>query len=381
MDVLQRCRQLGFPVFIKTDKRIGELDSVTLLWLFYYLLEIYEPAWSHAPTAFTKSNYKPLSSSMRLLELGYKCPGSKQLKNPHKFERSIISSLGAVLDKLEGKYGKNKLYSTRFEHPSIKGMQQRKAKKKVKENNKTSGANNNVLTANINQENIKQSSKAMSIQNNKNKQIPMPRATSKDILAQSTKLYPSNRNQSEAYEVKKQETDASNTPNCQREEKSMDYVGAIETGAVNADVVMKESGDEHQGCDLNAFNVQLPRFKNETMKFHVQIDKNEKLSMAQRYEQLQRKESEKRQKINAMKKEYDQIRKQLNKLYAFHAKPFQNTSSTDYASFQLNSIRQKIKMEKEMKSEKSVELMEEDGVDSMLDNLANQIRGWSNGSR
>lgn len=60
-DVLSRCRRLGFPPFIKTEKKIGDLDAVTLLWLFYYLLEIYEPEWTHAPTAFTKSNYKPLS--------------------------------------------------------------------------------------------------------------------------------------------------------------------------------------------------------------------------------------------------------------------------------------------------------------------------------
>ena len=60
-DVLARCRRLGFPVFIKTDKKIGDLDPVTLLWLFYYLLEIYEQSWTRSPNAFTKSNYKPLS--------------------------------------------------------------------------------------------------------------------------------------------------------------------------------------------------------------------------------------------------------------------------------------------------------------------------------
>merc|ERR1712187_193572 len=103
------------------------------------------------------------------------------------------------------------------------------------------------------------------------------------------------------------------------------------------------------------------------------------MGMTQRYEQLQRKETGKSQKINAMKREYDRIKKELSKCYAFHAKPFQDTSSTDYASFQLDSIKQKIKMEKEIKNERSrsLELMDEDGVDSMLDSLSNQIRSWS----
>ena len=56
-DVLARCRRLGFPVLISTDKTIGDMDSKTVLWLFYYLLEIYEPTWSRAPTKFCKSNY------------------------------------------------------------------------------------------------------------------------------------------------------------------------------------------------------------------------------------------------------------------------------------------------------------------------------------
>ena len=69
-DVHQRCRRLGFPVLIKTDKKISELDPVSLLWLFYYLLEIYEPSWSHSPTAFTKTNYKPLSRLIHNAPIG-----------------------------------------------------------------------------------------------------------------------------------------------------------------------------------------------------------------------------------------------------------------------------------------------------------------------
>eukprot|EP01084_Bolivina_argentea_P160434 279375_1 len=131
-DVLSRCRRLGFPPFIKTDKKIGDLDPVTLLWLFYYLLEIYESSWSHSPKAFTKLNYKPLQTAMRLLELPHKCPKSKELKKPFEYKRSINSSIGCILDKLEAKYGEHKLYSKQFIHPSIKGMQQIKQNKNKK---------------------------------------------------------------------------------------------------------------------------------------------------------------------------------------------------------------------------------------------------------
>merc|ERR1712129_332341 len=154
----------------------------------------------------------------------------------------------------------------------------------------------------------------------------------------------------------------------QREEKQMD---AMED---EDDIAMEESR-----CDLAAYNVQLRKYKNETVKFHFKMQQENNMSMTQRYEQMQIKETEKSEKINEMKKEYDRIRKELSKVYCFQAKPFQITSSTDYALFQLDSIRQKSKMEKEVKHErsKSVEMMDEDGVDCMLDSLSNQINSWS----
>eukprot|EP01083_Nonionella_stella_P032238 88261_1 len=362
-DVLQRCRRLGFPLFIKTNKKIGDLTSVELLWLFYYLVEIYEPSWSHSPTGFNKSNYKPLSNAMRLLELGHKCPKAKELKRPPDNKRSIASSLSAVLDKLEAKFGSNKLYVTRFQHPSIKGMQ---PKKKNTKKNKTKTQNHNNAT---------------------NKRIPIPRATSKDLQTVSYAV---------AHESKSEETHES--MNKQHEEqKAMECEPQYDTQIETEDVIMNEPTQvneerkeilqpindlmnyNYKACDLNAYEFKMPKCRNETVQFHVEMQRNDaQLTMTEKYEQLQRQQSEKAKKINEMKNEYESIAQELHKCYSFQAKSFQNTSSTDYGLFQLESIKQKLKSQQELMHEKTPIPMDEDGIDRLLNSLSNEVQTWSN---
>merc|ERR1712129_449844 len=256
--------------------------------------------------------------------------------NPQKFERSIISSVGAIIDKLEGKYGAIKLYSTRFEHPSIKGMQLRKKKKSVK----APKAKTNILQTNKNQENIKQQKSQLvkrtppinapkaqlQQQIQQKKQIQIPRATSRELPALKAKAntipipianenpspqtmpkqqtYQPEIGRNDRYESKQHEIEINNVQTAhynvnqqqqqvqQREEKQMD---AMED---EDDIAMEESR-----CDLAAYNVQLRKYKNETVKFHFKMQQENNMSMTQRYEQMQIKETEKSEKINEMKKE------------------------------------------------------------------------------
>mmetsp|Transcript_4363 Transcript_4363/g.3817 ORF Transcript_4363/g.3817 Transcript_4363/m.3817 type:complete len:240 (+) Transcript_4363:1-720(+) len=227
------------------------------------------------------------------------------------------------------------------------------------------------------------------------KRIQVPRATSRDLIGAST----SNESKSVTYESKKEETDPTNTPH-RNEENSMD---------IDTDMNMERDRDRdvlqplqnnmkrkrssmnmpnYNECDLNAYNFSAPSCNNATIKFHVAIEKNDdNLTMTERYEQLKHQQSEKMENINEMKEKYNKICFDLEKYYSFNAKPFQDTSCTDYALFQLESIRQKLKSEQELKNNKnnkkterskSVELMEEDGIDNLLNSLNDQVQHWSN---
>lgn len=381
---------------------------------------------------------------MRLLELAHKCPKSKELKRASEYKRTLTSSLGAVLDKLEAKYG-TKLYTTRHQHPSIKGMEENKNAKS--KNNKTKincdkqkenrGKINNPITEqkeNIvvdDKENMNIATKSkpnpmskplssriniaderplhinrpkpnMNMMNNenienvmKNKRIQAPRATSKDLIRESI----SYESKSVTYESKKEETETTNTPN--HKDNSMDIDTDNDNDKNNRNILqainvnnMKQKRssmnmDNYAECDLNAYNFSAPSCKNATVKFHVAMEKNDdNLSMTQRYEKLKLQQSEKMKNINAMKDQYNKICIDLDKYYSFNAKPFQDTSCTDYALFQLESIRQKLKSEQELKGDKgsnnniarshSVELMEQDGIDNLLNSLNDQVQHWSN---
>eukprot|EP00484_Ammonia_sp_Unknown_P002358 CAMPEP_0197075020 /NCGR_PEP_ID=MMETSP1384-20130603/211400_1 /TAXON_ID=29189 /ORGANISM="Ammonia sp." /LENGTH=486 /DNA_ID=CAMNT_0042513863 /DNA_START=28 /DNA_END=1488 /DNA_ORIENTATION=+ len=477
-NVLGRCRRLGFPVFIKTEKRISDLDPVTLLWLFYYLLEIYEPSWSYAPTAFTKKQYKPLSNSMRLLELAHKCPKSKELKRPSEHKKSLQSSLSAILDKLEAKYGAAKLYSTRFQHPSIKNMKQARAKTKP---NKATTATQSIPVAESEQAQQKQipipratskdiltvyeskqaeteETQSMPVEKASNaqsmpvaeseqaqqKQIPIPRATSKDILtvyeskqAETEEHSPSNRQYHHTKPHSEQESghtemhnkgdgednatenahsqravhddhDGDNEDDVQMVDNSTNAEAVsmmndnghsqqqekrdvlASSSASNANAFLRGDANKHanqeygmrqqyEQCDLKAYNFKASRYRNETVRFHVKIQENEEnMSMTQRYEELQQKQTEKMKNIHGMKQEYQQIAKQLERGYSFHCKPFQDTSSSDYALFQLQSIQQKLKSKQKLKQQQhqSAEKMEQDGIDNLLNSLSNQVQKW-----
>ena len=376
---------------------------------------------------------------MRLLELAHKCPKSKELKRASEYKRVLTSSLGAVLDKLEAKYG-TKLYTTRHQHPSIKGMEENKNKKsknnKSMTNINTSKQTENKQKANdpiieqrenieVDKESIninidtKPKSKPnpmpkalnprhniaderplhinrpkydMNMMMNENKQIQVPRATSRDLIGAST----SYESKSVTYESKKEETETTNTP--KHKDNSMDIdtdndndndrniLQAINRNNHNY-MKRKRSSmnmDNFNECDLNAYNFSAPSCKNATVKFHVAIEKNDdNLSMTERYEQLKHQQSEKMKNINTMKEQYNKISVDLDKYYSFNARPFQETSCTDYALFQLESIRQKLKSQQELKGgngnmndsnisrSKSLDLMEEDGIDDLLNSLLN----------
>ena len=138
---------------------------------------------------------------------------------------------------------------------------------------------------------------------------------------------------------------------------------------------------DYNECDLNAYNFDAPQCKNETVQFHVAMERNDNLSITERYEQLKH-QNRKNENINIMKDQYNKICADLERYYSFNAKPFQNTSCTDYASFQLESIRQKLNSEQELKKtnqrSKSIELMEEDGIDNLLNSISDQVQNWSN---
>jgi len=464
-DVIPRCRRLGFPVLISTDKSIGDMDAKTVLWLFYYLLEIYEPSWSRAPTRFTSAHYKPLTNAMRLLELGHKCPKPKELKAAAVHKRSLISSLGAVLDKLEAKYPK--LYSRRFQHPSVSGMQQirdsrtaskpdpkppsksstdSKESKPSNPSNPTNpmnptnsshsnhrGDSNSSDTVNTIKQSAyspahqgpAQSARPKLVHSNRLEErrmprrgIPPPRATSKDLNSS----YESKSEEVENVEMAMDgdgDGDEDGDDN-QQNLHSMD----IDNGGVQRDVERQSMGSypvqsqatrsmhkmqrspprtrqnaaPHRSanmngysnktqstggsmdCDLKAYNFKAPKYQNETVRFHVKMQEKGGQTMTERYETLKRKESEKAERIGQMKQRYEAVASQLMKQYSFRAKPFQKTSSTDYAVFQLESIQQKLESENAIKREKSVELMEEDGVDHLLNSLSHQVQNWTNHS-
>ncbi len=69
-----------------------------------------------------------------------------------------------------------------------------------------------------------------------------------------------------------------------------------------------------------------------------------------------------------MKEEYNKIAKDLNTNYSF-------TTSTDYALFQLESIRQKYKSEKQLQNGKQSSV--DDGIDDLLNSISDQLQNWS----
>eukprot|EP01084_Bolivina_argentea_P053338 97912_1 len=143
-----------------------------------------------------------------------------------------------------------------------------------------------------------------------------------------------------------------------------------ENNNMNINNVNNNINIKYKKCDLNAYNFNAPTCKNETVKFYVEMQENNNLTMTERYEKLQQQQMERMKKINKMKEEYNKIAKDLNTYYSFRAKLFQDTTSTDYALFQLESIKQKLKSKNELKNEKYVQLMEDDGIDNLLNSIS-----------
>mmetsp|Transcript_30772 Transcript_30772/g.50006 ORF Transcript_30772/g.50006 Transcript_30772/m.50006 type:complete len:324 (+) Transcript_30772:1-972(+) len=320
---------------------------------------------------------------MRLLELPHKCPKAKELKNASEHRRTLNSSLGAVLDKLEDKWG-DKLYTTRFQHPSMIAVNA--SKSGGKNNNNSHSQSSQLRHASVSRD--AHAHKQVAAETNEithhEKNNVNPASTSSRQIADDINVQCMPVMSCVSYEAKQEETEENST----KQSVQHHCVGNDDDGSgdMQESDAMQDRKDDRDGDSEDLYNnnnvheFNAPKYRNETVRFHVRMQQEESdLSMTQRFEQLQQEQQKKIQNIHAMKQEYERIAQDLDQQYAFHSKPFQDTASSDYALFQLESIKQKLSAKQHMHTEKgSIEPMDEDGVDTLLTSISSTVQNWTN---